>query len=650
MKKLFKHAGNRWLSRTVLLFTLATSTVAHAQIPCDNYDFTTATGWSQVNTPVTISSGKITATMSVPGYLPHYVYTTLGTPLGDAWTCDFEFTPTNGSGPNHSLVSFTESSPGTVVSAHGFHTSPSSFMYYTRTHCIEAYIYAPPGTTNADTWLLKGQYKLRTGGAYGTSTVVLIPWITTTGIPLGTGAMNRTFYARLQRLDETHGMVSLFSDAARTILIGSECFPIDPGVDNLTAVQSGNQPEGGASRNFSGTVDNITVCNLSPLLSGSATICASHPAKGYSMWNGNSNVTTSNCGFPGATSFTFSAPAGSTFPSGTAGTCNAGSSGVHNDCSIDVNTSGPVTCAILYSCGTVITYTLNVTVENSATSVITGATTFCQDVPISLSGASSTNETSYSWAAIESDAAGTPLVGATWCVQSFVPGTAGAVDLSTVVGCSFTCGKYFKVRLQTKNSCGTATSYQVIAIQCYSVSLGPDIALCCQNHTVFYTFSPVVTCGVAPFTYSWAQSPAGPLACSHSGAHTATTCPAPCFYWDCAGSRSYTVTVTDAGGNVVNDVMVISTIAGCRMGENTTGDPAASATIYPNPATKQITVNSTGIPDQLFITDALGRQVISLQPAAEQTQINISDLPPGVYFVHIMLGEKMEIERLIIQE
>lgn len=714
-----------WHTRVFATLALSVCIGAQAQtsIPCDNYTFPNATGWTQTGSAVAISGGAITATSAPGGFQAHYVAATLGTALTDNWTCDFQFKPTGGSAPAHSLVSFTESSAGTIYSAHGYRTVSGGTMNYTLTHCIEAYIFA---STSTSSWQLCAQSKERTGGTYGTTTTTAIPWSSPGVITLGSSAavMNTTYYARLQRLDETNGMISVFSDPGRTTLIGSDCFSIDPDIDNLDAIQSGNFAEGGTTRSFSGTVDSITVCNLAPVLNGTATFCASASAKTYVMWNGNSNVTP-DCGFPGATSFVFGAPAGSTFPLGTGGSCGLGSSGYHQDCSIDVNTSGNVTCTILYSCGTSITYSFAVTVNPSPTSVITGPTSFCAGAPISLSGASSANETSYRWSAVESDAAGNPVPGGITCIPAtFTAGTAGSVNLLTDLSCVFTCGKYYRVRLETKNSCATVSSQQVIYINClptvsvsvspsvicpgscanlvasgafsYSwtpstglsctncydpdaclsstqvytvtgtalsgctdtetvtvtvsdlaVSLGSDQAICC-NQT--YTFAPVPTGGTMPYTYSWSYAPAGgSFTCSHSGTHSAATCPAPMFVGICPTARNFTVTVTDANGCTATDVITISP-ASCRLTQESTDEHSDVTVIYPNPASMQITINTTTVADQLVITDAMGRQVINVQPTSTQTQVDVSNLSPGLYFVQVISADKTETQRLIINE
>lgn len=717
----------------MLVFSFSTTLQAQPAYPCNSYDFSTAGSWTAYGTTVAISSSQITATLSPDGTAAHYVASPLSYGLVDNWTCDFDFKPTGGSAPCYALVSFSEmdaSLSPSICNADGFRLSGCGTMYYTQTDCIQAEILGS-GTTPGN-WQLRASSKVRTVGAYGSTTTGGAGWVSSSGITLG-GASGTTYYARLQRLDETHGMISLFSNSARTTLIGSQCFPIDDDIDNLTAVQSGNMPEGACGRTYSGTVDNITVCNLYPELTGTPTFCASASAKTYTMWNGNSNVSASDCGFPGAVSFTWAAPAGSTFPSGTSGTCNSGSSGLHNDCSIDVNSSGDVTCDIEYSCGTIITYTLSVTVNPSPSAALTVPSSFCDGAAITANGSGSMYGTSFRWAVIEvTDATGsTAAPGASWCQQPFfMGGSPGSVNLGSILGCaSFTCGKYYKVRLEVKNSCATSTVYDVFYLACLptvavngagsicqgtcatltavgastyswspttglgsptsastsacptstqvytvtgtsiygctdsenatvtvlpapSVSLGPDQALCCNNT---YTLSPTVSGGTSPYTYAWSTAPGSPtvvLMCSHSGAHSpASTCSEPKFTWNCPpAGASFTLAVTDANGCTANDVIAFSTTP-CRLAQNSSDDEhAPDATVYPNPATKQITVSTTGVPDQIFITDALGRYVMNIQPVAEQTQIDLSDLTPGIYFVQIVSGENRQTERLVIEE
>src|ERR1044072_2282947 len=161
----------KWLGRAALILALAVNTAAYTQ-PCNEfYDFTTATGWTQVGSGVAVTTGatgKITATAAACGGSQRYVYKTLSTPLGNNWTCDFDFVVTGNVGAAHSLVSFTDCSVG----AHGFWTGATfNYMY---TNCIEAYIIAPAGSTNPANWQLCAQTKIRGSNSCGTTTTTPI--------------------------------------------------------------------------------------------------------------------------------------------------------------------------------------------------------------------------------------------------------------------------------------------------------------------------------------------------------------------------------------------------------------------------------------------------------------------------------------------
>ena len=62
--------------------------------------------------------------------------------------------------------------------------------------------------------------------------------------------------------------------------------------------------------------------------------------------------------------------------------------------------------------------------------------------------------------------------------------------------------------------------------------------------------------------------------------------------------------------------------------------PAAAEilTLYPNPATSQVTVPTTG-PATLIITDALGREVLRQSTDQATTDVNVQALRPGLYFL-----------------
>ena len=60
-----------------------------------------------------------------------------------------------------------------------------------------------------------------------------------------------------------------------------------------------------------------------------------------------------------------------------------------------------------------------------------------------------------------------------------------------------------------------------------------------------------------------------------------------------------------------------------------------SLDIYPNPATTALTITSSTTISQVIISNLLGQAVYTLQPNTENITVNISPLPPGLYFVKV---------------
>jgi hypothetical protein len=73
--------------------------------------------------------------------------------------------------------------------------------------------------------------------------------------------------------------------------------------------------------------------------------------------------------------------------------------------------------------------------------------------------------------------------------------------------------------------------------------------------------------------------------------------------------------------------------------------------IYPNPATDKITIEISGIAikSQLSIMNLNGQEVIIRQITEPKTQINISNMPSGVYFVRVTNDKTVEIGKMIKQ-
>ncbi|MCU0432340.1 MAG: T9SS type A sorting domain-containing protein [Bacteroidia bacterium] len=513
---------------SLVVIGVLTAGTTHAQ--CTTYDFSSSAGWTQVNTGVAISSSQVTFTGAADGSVPRFVHTTFSPALSNtSWYCDFDFTPVSGNGPAHTLIAFTPSTPA-VYNASGNYSPPP--MKYSNMHCIEVAILGPAGNTNpSDWWIYAGAKQFNSSFAAGYTLTTPPVWSTSANIDLPSGSAGVKRYVRIQRLDATRCKLSMYSDAARTVLMGSSCFTIPAAVGGLNAVQVGNKPEGSPTRTFSGSVDNITFCNLNPSLTGPSNIC-SNVSGLYKLSNGNSSVT-ADCGFPGATGFTWSAPAGSTLGSGTGGTCFTSGTGNGSQNGINVVASGVITCVVNYGCATV-TFTRSVTVSNPPTAVFSMATNQCLNAAIMVNGSASTNETNYFWSAAPCDASG--VITGSWVNQATQTGTAGSYNITPLLNLPpfAVCSLNYRIKLTTSNPvCGTTVSslglLRLYRAPDMGVSLAPFI---CPDSCA--TISVNATCG-SPTTYTW--SPAAGLSCTNCTSPVA--CPST--------STTYTVTGSNPG-------------------------------------------------------------------------------------------------------
>jgi hypothetical protein len=89
---------------------------------------------------------------------------------------------------------------------------------------------------------------------------------------------------------------------------------------------------------------------------------------------------------------------------------------------------------------------------------------------------------------------------------------------------------------------------------------------------------------------------------------------------------------------------VLYTVNPCvGIGENT----LAGISIYPNPFNTQFVVEGITSGDQLELSDALGRSIISIQATRERETIDTSIMPAGMYLLRITRGESVMIQKLV---
>jgi hypothetical protein len=321
------------------------------------------TGWTINGTGYTIgpSSFNFNAT-------PCSTYNWANFPLtctlsDDSWCAeiDFVYTARGNFGVAHTLLSFTSETANSWNSPPGWGTTNSDV--------IEMYINcaanAPAGTETLHA-------NAKDGTTWGTPT---------TGITIAAG---NTYYLRLQRLSNTQGMVSVFSNSARTVLVGAECFAISSGVTGLDNVQHGSIPQGWVLRTLTGTLDNLVMNEIGAGINGlPSAVCAG-------------TTTTNVCvdAICGATGYTWTVPSGTTINSGQGTKCVTITWGA---------TSGTVTCTTSLpggACSVVQSSPITINAiptadAGPAVNICCGATTYIGGLGGSASGG--TAPYTYSW-------------------------------------------------------------------------------------------------------------------------------------------------------------------------------------------------------------------------------------------------------------
>ena len=73
--------------------------------------------------------------------------------------------------------------------------------------------------------------------------------------------------------------------------------------------------------------------------------------------------------------------------------------------------------------------------------------------------------------------------------------------------------------------------------------------------------------------------------------------------------------------------------------------------LYPNPATDKVRIEIAEgqIPSQLSIMNLNGQAVLTCQMINPKTQIDISNLPVGIYFLRLTNDKMMEVGKFVKQ-
>lgn len=110
--------------------------------------------------------------------------------------------------------------------------------------------------------------------------------------------------------------------------------------------------------------------------------------------------------------------------------------------------------------------------------------------------------------------------------------------------------------------------------------------------------------------------------------------------------QAYIASVCDASSSSVFSRPVTFTTSG-DVGITEAGKTIRGITLYPNPATTSVTVVSNDYPATLDIIDINGRRLMSTHIDAEVTQVDISTLPSGHYFLRLVSPQHSAVGKLI---
>jgi hypothetical protein len=161
-------------------------------------------------------------------------------------------------------------------------------------------------------------------------------------------------------------------------------------------------------------------------------------------------------------------------------------------------------------------------------------------------------------------------------------------------------------------------------------SAGPDVNDA-STLDIVLGGSPTANGGTSPYTYAWspATNVSDPL-----GANPELDL--------ITAADTYTVTVTDANGcTSVDEMEVLVSIVSVE-------EKNHAIVVYPNPASKQITIEVNENADRILVYDTSGRLIKEERPTSLKHELNLSALDAGFYLLKVKQGRKLHVVKLLI--
>jgi hypothetical protein len=299
--------------------------------------------------------------------------------------------------------------------------------------------------------------------------------------------------------------------------------------------------------------------------------------------------------------------------------------------------------------GTESRFPQNIFLSNAYPSSTQGTYTVCSNNTIQVN-AYAVGATSYTWTtnmpAVQINGNGT-----------YYPTTTTGGVVQVTIPSSFNNGDYVTISVKATGGCGTSTPPTTLYVQksCTASSSGNVSFIRSQNST---TCQPRynVRASTVPSATSY-------TATLHGGGYegySKTVYADPYAYYvdfpfDIPGpfpSISASVTVTSPGGTSSPTYSATQSLAGgsgCRVAQTSTTVPAATPdkpfmqSVYPNPATDQVTITGLEQDAQVMVYNTLGACVkrVTLPKDASELSINLLDLSAGIYQVNVVSGSQV---------
>lgn len=180
-------------------------------------------------------------------------------------------------------------------------------------------------------------------------------------------------------------------------------------------------------------------------------------------------------------------------------------------------------------------------------------------------------------------------------------------------------------RCRATKSCGTATSAGLVV----TVDIDPTVNLTASGTLSFcYGDSVTLTANTAALQFQWKKNGVN-IAGATFQTYVAKT------------AGVYKCKVTNTCGHKTSNANTVTNP--CRISNENTLDVLEHLSVYPNPATNSVTIkfpsDETG---QISIVNLYGQLVFSEMINVEQTQIDVSQFPAGMYVIRWGSGENFE--------